>query len=691
MRRYHSYRFLFGSIAALAAFFCSLAIAPDSAWGQTPGSFDSGSDGSDGSLFIPGTLPPIDEFAAVYDQARGEVFVFGGSYFTGGEIDHTYAFDGSNWSRKRPENSPPVSDRGTMAYDASLDKTILYNFDFSLGNNDNFCWLWDGTDWEEIDPPDPEISFEHAALVYDAEQQETLMVVKRFFGNNSEFVETWSFDGTSWTEKTPITVPPAGSWISLCYDASLEKVVMILRENASIFHTWTWDGANWSEIQTDEVDIDPIEGHLLYDGRTNSTIYLGDERAFTFSGSNWIALENVPEPFNNVIDSRKNQIVYDPGLNAILRLNGYFSVGGGANLQRNETWAWHADGSVEMLSKGSFQFDMSGKPNGIWNYTTIDVGPNTIVEFLPNQDNTPARWLASGDVVIEGILDLSASRREEESLDPLTRSLGGYPGPGGYKGATGGPEGVNLRIFGDGPGGGLYTGASKSNDGDFDDYGNPWLYPLTGGSGAGNLNASFGGGGGGGAIEISSSGEVILFGSILTNGSSQNNSVSGTGSRGAVLLRSNSLKTPDGTIAADHIKLEAWDRETDDLNVEMENPFQNLNEGLPLLPVVTDAPVPKIWIESVNGIPISNPTTASESPDEVDADFTTTDPVSIIVKGENIPLGAEIHLQISLEDGTTLEPDPVTFSGSQAIFNLELSDGYGAISATARFLADITP
>ncbi len=689
MKERRSFKFLPQLLPALLALGVLLAIAPVT-WGQTPGSFDSGSDGSDGSLFIPGALPPIEEFAAVYDQARSEVFVFGGHYYTGGgEIDHSYAFDGSNWSRKRPENSPPVSDRGTMAYDASLEKIVLYNFDFSFGNNDNFCWLWDGANWEEIDPPDPDVSFDHAALVYDAERQETLMVVKRFFGSNSEFLETWAFDGTAWTEKTPSTTPIAGTWISLCYDETLQRVVMIVAENATISNTWTWDGTNWSEIQTDDVDITPWEGHLLYDGRTNSTVYLGDGRAFTFTGSNWIPLENVPEPFNKVIDSRHDQMVYDPGLNAILHLNGYFPAGANSFQQRNETWAWHADGSVQRLSSGTFQYDMSEKADGIWNYTTIEVGPNTIVEFLPNEANTPARWLANGNVTIEGILDLSATRREEESLAPYDYRLGGNPGPGGYKGATGGPEDLNLRIFGDGPGGGLYTGSGNSDDGEYENYGKPWLYPLAGGSGAGSRRWNFGGGGGGGAIEISSSAEVILYGSILTNGSNQHNTLSRKGSRGAVLLRSNSLKTPDGTIAADHIKLEAWSRETDDLNVEIENRFQNLNEGLPLLPVVTNAPAPKLWIESVNGVSISNPTTASESPDEIDADFTTTDPVSIVVKGDNIPTGAEIHLRISLEDGTTLEPDPMGYIGGQAIFNLELPDGYGAISASAHFLSDI--
>ena len=196
--------------------------------------------------------------------------------------------------------------------------------------------------------------------------------------------------------------------------------------------------------------------------------------SFYFDGSNWFPLGNVPPVFS---DFRSENIVYHAGLNALLRLNGYFPGTSGGVRQENQTWAWYADGSTELLSSGFYTFDMSEKPDGIWNYTTIDIGPNVIVDFKTNENNIPLRWLASGDVTIEGTLNASAQERRVEDLFPYTLGLGGLPGPGGYEGATGGPMGANLRVPGGGPGGGLYTGAANSANGSFTNYSNPWLYP----------------------------------------------------------------------------------------------------------------------------------------------------------------------------------------------------------------------
>ena len=395
----------------------------------------------------------------------------------------------------------------------------------------------------------------------------------------------------------------------------------------------------------------------------------------------------MPSEFSSGVGNGRGRFIYHAGLDALLRLNGSFTVEGGGTRQKNEIWAWNADGSVERLSSGSFDFDMTVRSNGLWQYDTIDIGPNTIVNFLRNDDNTPVRWLASGDVNIEGVLDLSGTLREDPDLQPLPKGLGGYPGPGAFKGATGGPVGINLRVFGDGPGGGLYTGAAQSNDASFDDYGNAWLYPLIGGSGAGNVNDNQGGGGGGGAIMIASSTEILLQGTILTEGGIQGNANSGRGSRGAVLLRANTLKAL-GTIYADRIRLEGWTRETDELEFFISR-SQNKTEGPPLLPIETGVNAPRLWIESINGAMLQDPLPSNESQLAVDAEFTTNETVAIVVKGENIPESTEIILKISLEDGTVLTPESVLFTGGQAVFNLDLPDGYGAIQTIANFPVDI--
>ena len=635
-------------------------------------SLDSESDGSDGALFVIGSLTPTQDLSAVFDSTRNEVVAFGGQqYFPNPtiDIDHTYTFDGTSWSRKRVDISPSARNGAAIAYDSSRGKAVLYGGSF---NND--CWLWDGADWAEMLPPDPETLFYRYAMAFDSARGETIMAVKPEFG--SAEMDTWGFDGASWTKKTPATPIPAQNGVAIAYDETLQKIIMLLRANASEFQTWTWDGADWTQVTTDAVNIDPNNGSLVYDGRTNTTIFLSQSGNFTFTGSNWIPLGNVPAEFAFGVE----QIVYHPVLNALLRLNGFFQNESDGTQRRNETWAWHADGTAELLTSGSFVFDMSAKADGIWNYTTIDIGPNVVVNFDNNEANTPLRWLASGDVAIEGTLNLSGKQREILNLYPHPNALGGLPGPGGYEGATAGPLGANLKVPGGGPGGGLYDGSNNSEDGEFASYGNPWLFPLTGGSGAGN-SSSTGGGGGGGALLIASSAAIIVNGQIVASGGLQNNSI-GAGSGGGVLLRANAIRG-NGTISASRVRLEAWQRELNEITISSDN--NSSNDGPPLLPVERGENSPRLWVDSIDGSPVSNPRLSSESVLVADAYLSGDGTVPIVIKGVNIPDLAEISLKISLQDGTILEPEVAIYSSGQATFNVDLPEGYGAIAVTATF------
>lgn len=650
----------------IACVLCSAAFAQSN-------DFNSGSDGSDGALTILGSLAPVEDFTAVYDAARGEIVTFGGRQFSpyvGIDLDHTYTFDGVKWERKRPEVSPPAREEPVMAYDSARQQVVLYSGDSS----ENDCWLWDGTSWTEVSPPNPDLAFYIFDMAFDDARDETLLVTRPVF--NGPEMETWSFDGASWTQKAPATPLTVGNGVALSYDPTLQKVVALVFINPSTFETWTWDGTDWTQVVTDPVDIDLFYGSLLFDGRTNSTIFLDSEGGHTFTGTNWIPFNNVPEFFIYGLE----QVVYHAGLNALVRMNGGYLHESGGTQNRNETWAWNADGTTERLASGFYTYDMSGRPDGIWNYTTIDIGPNAIVDFINNEANTPLRWLASGDMNIEGTLDLSGKERVEPGLFPYEKGLAGIPGPGGYEGAVSSPLGTLLRVPGGGPGGGLYTGATNSSRGSFTNYGNPWLYPLTGGSGAG-AGGSTGGAGGGGAVLIASSETINIQGQVLAEGQY---AYQAEGAGGGVLLRADTI-IGDGTIAAARIRLEAWDRQLDELTINI-SPFNQYTQGPPLLPNELGNNAPTLWVDSINGVSVANPRLSSESQLEADAYLPSSGGTStIIVKGTNIPDQAEIFLKISLQDQTILEPPVVIFSGGQASITVDLPEGFGAIRATAKF------
>jgi hypothetical protein len=188
--------------------------------------------------------------------------------------------------------------------------------------------------------------------------------------------------------------------------------------------------------------------------------------------------------------------------------------------------------------------------DGIIRATTVFIAGQRTLLFNRNPLNTPVTILATGDVIINGSINVSGGTGSQSS--------GGLGGQGGFKGGAPGGEGVPAGA-GFGPGGGLAglhinegtataagsgsfaTRPANPNDLDGSIYGSPLLVPLIGGSGGGGIENStlsqgHGGGGGGGALLIASNTriEVNSPGFIFANGAENNPGNSGSG--GAIRL-----------------------------------------------------------------------------------------------------------------------------------------------------------
>ncbi len=195
-------------------------------------------------------------------------------------------------------------------------------------------------------------------------------------------------------------------------------------------------------------------------------------------------------------------------------------------------------------------------PDGILNYTTINVAAGVTLKFNRNALNTPVYLLAQSNVTINGTIDVSGN--PGTSVPPA----GGSGGPGGFDGGMPGFDTVPPGAgFGPGGGRGGVDGASANSAGSGSyatvtvntssvnrgaTYGSPLLVPLVGGSGGGGLvgtpgAAGEGGSGGGGAILIASSSRITISGSIFARGGENTLSPTGqgylrNGSGGAVRL-----------------------------------------------------------------------------------------------------------------------------------------------------------
>lgn len=171
------------------------------------------------------------------------------------------------WQQK---GTPTARAFHALAYDSTRDRVVLFGgISGNLRLDDT--WEWDGTKWLNVSldvpltqrPP----ARERHALAYDAGRNVVVLFGGR--GNGGPLSDTWEWDGTTWTEKTPLDTPLPRSGHALAYDPIRGRVVLFGGQDGSgqaLGDTWEWDGENWIEGEGTSPPA-RFEHALAYDSR----------------------------------------------------------------------------------------------------------------------------------------------------------------------------------------------------------------------------------------------------------------------------------------------------------------------------------------------------------------------------------------------------------------------------------------
>ena len=392
-----------------------------------------------------------------------------------------------------------------------------------------------------------------------------------------------------------------------------------------------------------------------------------------------------------------------------------------------------ADGAFSPTTSQTIQVPESGT----FNFTTINIPTGVTITYTRNSKNTPVTILATGDVTIQGTINVAG-------VVGLTNGGGGRGGPGGY---DGGAAGFGFDTFvgatADGPGGGgggsstngtslsggggggyasaganggVQTGAVAGAAGP--KYGSSTTLPLIGGSGGGGggaLSGSHGGagGGGGGAILIASSTTISFTGTITGNGGAGVPASSGSGgaagaggSGGAIRLIANVItgagtlnvsggvaggafnSLPGGGVGgAGFVRIEAF-------NFSSFNPsvFTNtVTFGLPN--PVTISAGPALRIASVAGVPApATPLGSLAGVPDIVVPSTTANPVTVAIEAANIPLGTVVQVTLIPLNGARVTAQSGPLAGTQAASTAtaSLSPAAGMSVLTASAIVDVS-
>lgn len=347
-------------------------------------------------------------------------------------------------------------------------------------------------------------------------------------------------------------------------------------------------------------------------------------------------------------------------------------------------------------------------PNGVFNFTTVNIPAGINVTFTKNAANTPVIILATGDVTITGQILLNGT-------DAVTVTPG-EGGPGGFRGGEGGLiDTIGIGGNGLGPGGGLpgttvMAGplGSAGGGGGFGSTGSPStggapggpsysnasILPSLGGSGGGggrSITTGRGGGGGGGAgsILIASSTKISFSNGVLSaNGGNGANldtfaGGGGGGSGGGIRLIANTIEGSGrleavggrggvsgvgrefgGAGGNGRIRLEAFKL------TFLSGTTPTYTSSTPG-PVFIPAPAPTLNFTSVKGVAVPSAPVGSYSSPDITLPASTTNPITVALAASNIP------------GGTSVEVSSIPQFGSKTTTTVILSGTTNSSTATA--------
>jgi Galactose oxidase, central domain len=289
--------------------------------------------------------PPTEAGAMAYDAANRTVVLFRGK--------ETWTWNGSTWTQQHPVTAPPARHNPAMAYDAATGTAVLF------GGHGEKCrprcpllddtWTWNGSTWTQQHPATSPPATATASMAYDSATG-TAVLFGGAVANGSTVNDTWTWDGSTWTQQHPATSPPARATASMAYDSATGTVVLFGGESSAsvLDDTWTWNGSDWAQQQPKTSPPTQAAPAMAYDGATSTVVLFGggssllQNDTWTWNGSNWAR----QAPRTSPPGREEASMAYDGATSTVVLFGGL-----GADMALNDTWAWDGATWTEQVPK----------------------------------------------------------------------------------------------------------------------------------------------------------------------------------------------------------------------------------------------------------------------------------------------------------------------------------------------------
>lgn len=255
----------------------------------------------------PSPVPLRSNACMAYDGYNVMMFGGQGGSSTSGVLNDTWTWgsSGQTWTQQSPATVPFARYGAEAAYLATVGGgggTVMFggtNLLYQLLET----WVWDGglKTWTQISVPNgtgPAARTGHVMA-----SSPTLVLLFGGQGTNSQFNDTWTFNGSTWAKLSPATSPSVRSNAVMAYDTAGSRWVLFGGENEYNYlpETWTFDGTTWTQLAVTngagpsgrigaQMAYDSQSGYVTLFGGISATSNYPSNETWQLQSNTWVQL-----------------------------------------------------------------------------------------------------------------------------------------------------------------------------------------------------------------------------------------------------------------------------------------------------------------------------------------------------------------------------------------------------------------
>ncbi len=146
----------------------------------------------------------------------------------------------------------PLAGRGgaQLAFDPIHHIAVLFG-GFDSNGTKGDTWTWDGRQWSQVLTDVAPPARMGGAFIYNPVRHVSVLFGgDGAGGGTNNLCDTWTFDGSRWTQQQPATSPSARAFSTVTFDSHLGEIVLFggYAAQSGLHDLWAWDGTNWTQM-----------------------------------------------------------------------------------------------------------------------------------------------------------------------------------------------------------------------------------------------------------------------------------------------------------------------------------------------------------------------------------------------------------------------------------------------------------